>query len=190
MRGRNAISVEVVSPSKGLLTRIPSNQPSKVGVKGSFTVATNVRFDDGVVRNAPGFKQVKIFGELTGDVNLIVQDQLIESNFPPFKSPFLGTSDKIYWISRDVYVPPDILAYSILTAESLGTGSVSTPTAIVLDPDPILSQEFVSAPSSVNASIAGTSIASLEAFGTFRIDLEVTASGIASAEDLPQPTVS
>lgn len=190
MRDKRSVSMEVVSPSRGLITRIPSNQPSKMGVKGSFTVAENIRFDDGVVRNGPGYKRVEVFGVIEGDINLIVQDSLIQSNFPPFNSPFIGTSSKLYYITRDEYNDPDILPLGIATAEAFGNPAVSTPTVIVLVPTSIMTLENVNT-ISISSGVSVGGIASEESVSILLITLFIpSVGGIASAESVSDPTVT
>src|SRR5215469_2652345 len=76
MRRQKSLSVRVRAPSRGLVTRLPGESadllPSKGGVAipstlmslGSFqraaSFASNVRFDNGVIRNAPGYESIQV----------------------------------------------------------------------------------------------------------------------------------
>lgn len=61
--------VIIRAPTLGLVTRVPGDQPDP----RAATQASNVRFDDGVIRNAPGCAPVLLGSPLDSAVNLIFQ---------------------------------------------------------------------------------------------------------------------
>src|SRR5579859_614952 len=67
MRRANPISVRVRAPSSGLVTRLPGESADQLRPgdehKVAF-VAQNMRYEDGVMRNAPGYGQVKFLSSL------------------------------------------------------------------------------------------------------------------------------
>lgn len=76
MRRSKPISVRVRAPSRGLVTRWPSEsadllatQGVQYGVPGalnrSAVVASNVRYEDGVIANAPGYDRIELVFPLT-----------------------------------------------------------------------------------------------------------------------------
>jgi hypothetical protein len=84
MRRQKSISVKVRAPSRGLVTRLPGESadllpsrgdvaiPSTVLSLGSLqraaATASNVRYDNGVVRNAPGYQVVQITSSILTDI--------------------------------------------------------------------------------------------------------------------------
>ncbi len=102
MRRKNAIELVVDSPSKGLITRVPSNQPRVSGPdKRAIVVATNVRADDGVLRNAPGYERI-VPGptNLDSPANMIFQAD-IRSAHPEIRTtPIIGTGGKLFTVTR------------------------------------------------------------------------------------------
>ncbi len=72
MRRKNAISVRVRNPSRGLVTRLPSELADEMrqgDINRTFYVANNVRFEDGVVAAAPGYKRVVLATPLLEDLS-------------------------------------------------------------------------------------------------------------------------
>src|SRR5437899_3239794 len=60
---RNAVSVKVKAPSRGLVTRWPSETADACNSSPDnrvWTVAQNVRFEDGVIAAAPGYVRAKL----------------------------------------------------------------------------------------------------------------------------------
>lgn len=137
--------VVIDAPSRGLVTRIPSNQPEKVNLKGGWEEATNVRFDDGVARNAPGFADIYAHCWPADDVNLIFQETLLSGTFPSFNLPFIGTESRLYVVRRAVYTPPNLMPCEISSAEAFGTPTVSIFSTTITVPG-IASAEGVGAP--------------------------------------------
>jgi hypothetical protein len=67
MRRKNALSVRVRNPSRGLVTRLPSDEADQMrpgDTDRAFIDANNVRFEDGVTRAAPGYSKVIIGSDL------------------------------------------------------------------------------------------------------------------------------
>lgn len=63
MHRKNPLRVRVKAPSRGLVTRWPTNtadERNPEDVKRAFVVAENVRFEDGVVSCAPGIERVSV----------------------------------------------------------------------------------------------------------------------------------
>ncbi len=69
MRRQKPISVRVRAPSRGLVSRLPGESADRMPGQGILTpgtqqraasVASNVRYEDGVVCNAPGYETVKL----------------------------------------------------------------------------------------------------------------------------------
>lgn len=73
MRRKNPISVRVKAPSRGLVTRLPSELADtfkEPDLKRTFVTAKNVRFEDGVVASAPGYSPLGITGDSTTPMSL------------------------------------------------------------------------------------------------------------------------
>lgn len=79
MRRQNPVSVKVKAPSRGLITRWPGETADnlatgadKFGLPGAAnrasTVGSNVRYEDGVVRAAPGYDRVNLVASILVDV--------------------------------------------------------------------------------------------------------------------------
>lgn len=143
-RNPGGAEIRVSNPSKGLVTRIPSDQPPERKIPSAWVVAQNVRFDDGVIRNAPGYEDIEMLPTPTTPILGIFQEQLIESDKPPFKNPIIITGDKIYWVQRGVYTPPDIMTVGIPSEESFGSLVVVSATNGYIVPSGISSSESVS----------------------------------------------
>lgn len=104
MRRTNAIEIEVVSPTKGLVTRIPSDQPDKTAGR-AMTVALNVRFEDGVMMAAPGMEPLLFCPAdalateapaiFIAESNVVSDLAVVHSN-----APILGTGQKLFWLDR------------------------------------------------------------------------------------------
>lgn len=189
---KGAISVSVDDPSRGLLTRVPSNQPSKKGpLKGAFAVAQNVRFDDGVVRNAPGFEEIWTHCWPEGTINLIFQEALLQGGDGfPFPNPFVCTSNRIYWIQRDVY-NGDLLPCDIDSEEAFGTPTMGTALNQSIAPEGIGTNEVFGG-TLAGWGILPSGISSGEAFGTAAAfnDQDVAPSSVASVEVFGDATVA
>lgn len=118
-RNPNGADIKVSNPSKGLVTRIPSDQPSERKIPNAWVEASNVRFDDGVIRNAPGYEDILMLPIPETPILGIFQEQLLQADQPPFKNPIIITGDKIYWVQRATYTSPDILVLDIPSEESV-----------------------------------------------------------------------
>jgi hypothetical protein len=69
MRRAKPISVRVRAPSRGLVTRLPGESADQMPAQGGIapgtlqraaSVASNVRYEDGVVCNAPGYERISV----------------------------------------------------------------------------------------------------------------------------------
>jgi Concanavalin A-like lectin/glucanases superfamily len=69
MRRADPISVRVRAPSRGLVTRFPRESADMYrqgDVQRTSTDAQNVRYEDGVTKNAPGYTQAQVGSLVTG----------------------------------------------------------------------------------------------------------------------------
>ena len=99
MRRSNAVSVKVDAPSLGLQTRLPSNLSSPDD--RAVVIAENVRAEQGVLRNAPGYERiVTAIRNLDGPANMIWQANLLDANPEVQKTPFIGTSTSLFTLRR------------------------------------------------------------------------------------------
>lgn len=145
-KGNSEVEVEVINPSKGLVTRVPSDQPTARKMSNAWTIAQNVRFDDGVIRNAPGYQDIEMLEVPSTPILGIFQEELLQSDRPPFKNPIIITEDKIYWVQRSVYTPPDILALDIRSEESVPSPVIVSAANGNIVPSSIASAESVPNP--------------------------------------------
>ena len=91
----NAGRFEIVikSPVLGLVTRVPSDQPDP----RYAAMASNVRFDDGVIRNAPGCTALITTPVLDSPANLIFQCQVSPaSGADKATAVLICTAQKLY----------------------------------------------------------------------------------------------
>lgn len=88
--GAGRFEVTIKSPTLGLVTRIPADQPDP----RYAAAASNVRFDDGVVRNAPGIAAVTNAAP-DSEVNLIFQ-ATVTSGMNTQNAVLIGTSQKLF----------------------------------------------------------------------------------------------
>lgn len=104
MRRQNAIEIEVMSPTVGLSTRMPSNQPER-STGRAMTEAVNVRFEDGVVSTAPGMEEIGICpaGALDGlgQINFLQQSNITSGvALIQRDAPILGFTNKLFRLDR------------------------------------------------------------------------------------------
>jgi len=113
-RGPATFEAKITAPTLGLVTRIPQNQPD---VRAA-AVASNVRFDLGVARNAPGYGKAVMNPPLSTQPTFLFQGRVQGSGGTPVEPAIVGTTDKIWSILRLPlgYVPP------IVGLNTLGTG--------------------------------------------------------------------
>lgn len=108
---RNPFKVNVLAPSTGLNTRLPANVADKSSLRDS-TVASNVRFEDGVARNSPGYQAITMTPTPDSPINLIGQanlnNQLVSV---ATNSPLIGTTKSLY-------------AQTLLNLSSIGSGYI------------------------------------------------------------------
>lgn len=99
MRRSNAVNIKVEAPSKGLQTRLPSNQSSPD--KRAIVLGQNVRAEQGVLRSAPGYERiVTAIQNLDGPANLIWQANLLDADREVQTTPFVGTERSLYVLRR------------------------------------------------------------------------------------------
>lgn len=94
-RAANGFVVEVVAPTLGLITRISPDEPD---VRAA-TIASNVRFEKGVVKNAKGMITAGLVPVLDSPANLIFQTQFF---LPSSNVGIVGTGRKIYTVRAPV----------------------------------------------------------------------------------------
>lgn len=111
MRRQNAISVRVRMPSRGLVTRLPSESADRfrsTDTQHVSVVAQNVRYEDGVVAAAPGYEQVTLTPSISSPFQRFHQGNLLDDAWltaldihTDQLTPLVGmTADKIYWFDR------------------------------------------------------------------------------------------
>jgi hypothetical protein len=139
---RQPFLVKVIAPATGLNTRLPPNLIDKPvtaytgsGLRDS-SLASNMRFEDGVACNAPGFEAVDFSPTLDGAVNLISQANLVSQLAPIANtSPLFGTTKSLYAMNINsgylrVFAGSDQIIINASTAtitatylDTFGTGS-------------------------------------------------------------------
>lgn len=89
--------VIIRAPTLGLVTRVPGDQPDP----RAATVASNVRFDDGVIRNAPGCSPLLLNSNLDSLPTLIFQGNVSPANgiVSDLGSVLIATSAKLYHLT-------------------------------------------------------------------------------------------
>lgn len=96
--GKRVYNIQVDAPARGVINRLPDNIADKE-LKQAASYGENVRYEDGVTRNAPGYEVATIFPTINEPINLIFQAST--SNQSGFNtSPILGTTSKLYAVSR------------------------------------------------------------------------------------------
>lgn len=95
--GGGRFEIVIKAPTLGLVTAIPSEQPDA----RAAVAASNVRFDDGVVRNAPGFTAVVLSANLDTQPNLIFQAEVTPQDgiVPKVSTIMIGTGRYLYALS-------------------------------------------------------------------------------------------
>ena len=90
------------APTLGLTTRLPEEQPD---IRAA-TAASNVRFEDGVARNAPGYG-VLVTEPVLSRSSLLFQQIVLNRGGRFATSSVVGTTDKLYSLFRypEDYVP-------------------------------------------------------------------------------------
>lgn len=97
-RSEGGFEVQVVAPTLGLITRISPDEPD---VRAA-AVASNVRFEKGVVKNAKGFQSLVSSLALDSPVNLVFQTQFF---LPSTNVGIIGTARKLYSIRTPMALP-------------------------------------------------------------------------------------
>ena len=87
--------VDVDSPTVDLVTMIPEEQPDA----RAATAASNVRFSEGVVMNAPGYGVLVTIPQLPR-VSVLVRDFAVGSGGSVSTRSVVGTANKIYAFSQ------------------------------------------------------------------------------------------
>lgn len=186
-RRANAVEERVDNPSRGLVTRVPSDRPETAGMKGAFVEAQNMRFEDGVAKNAPGYEDILSPCTMDSPPNLIIQTPLMRNGTTTFRNPFIATEGKIYWLKRGSYTvgTGSILVCSIPSEESFGIPSVGR---AQMFPFTIASAEAFGIPVVFSdRTIFPASIPSAETFGTALTTAFLSPTGIPSAEAFGTP---
>ncbi len=104
MRRKNSIDIEIISPTKGVITRVPSNQAEQKSGR-AVTVGENMRFSDGVARNAPGYEKIFIcpstaLDDVGAPVSLFASNIVSDLQSIANDAPILGTSQRIFRLDR------------------------------------------------------------------------------------------
>lgn len=93
-------------PSKGLVTRLPSDfanpdtsQPDR-SYQRAATAASNVRFEDGVATNAPGYERVVLCPALDSAALLVHQSNLIAQSAFDTRPCLVFTNGKVVVLQR------------------------------------------------------------------------------------------
>lgn len=102
-RAEGGFEVEIRAPTLGLITRV---SPDELDPRAA-TVASNVRFEKGVAKNANGLTTVTPTPVLDSPANLIFQTQFFA---PSENVGIVGTSRKLYTVRSPV--TPDMLSLS------------------------------------------------------------------------------
>lgn len=114
-KGKGQATAEIVAPFLGLITRLPSNIADKPGKSNpgnrAASAVSNMRFDDGVIRNAPGYEPLYNTPLLDSPVNLIFQAN-IQSSLVAIQGNALiiGTENKLYSVRRSNNANPIVSA--------------------------------------------------------------------------------
>lgn len=96
-RADQSFEIEIKAPTLGLVTRVPKHQPDK----RAATKASNVRFERGVARNAPGYGRLTTTPELDSPVNLVFQAEITEPDSKnSFRPAVFGTAQKLWSVLR------------------------------------------------------------------------------------------
>jgi|GEM_PF-5924203 len=91
-RESGGFEVPIVAPTLGLITRVSSEEPDP----RSAAVASNVRFEKGVAKNAQGMETMTLTPGLDSAVNMIFQTNFYQ---PSLNVGIVGTARKIYSIT-------------------------------------------------------------------------------------------
>jgi hypothetical protein len=123
MRRRTPISVRVKNPSRGLATRLPPNLADELfdGDQSRVcTVAQNVRFEDGVIKNAGGTARVTLSPALDTCLQKIHSSKLVDGSNPIL----LATRGKVFSAVPAVVTTPGTFSLALTaryTASNAGT---------------------------------------------------------------------
>jgi hypothetical protein len=94
-RDSGGFEVPIVAPTLGLITRVSTDEPD---VRAA-AVASNVRFEKGVVKNANGFKTMTLTPALDSPATLVYQTQFYN---PSMNVGIVGTARYLYSITAPV----------------------------------------------------------------------------------------
>lgn len=94
-RASGGFEVPIVAPTLGLITRVASDEPDP----RAAAVASNVRFEKGIARNAKGMKTMALTPALDSAATLIFQTNFYN---PASNVGIIGTARKIYSITAPV----------------------------------------------------------------------------------------
>jgi predicted phosphodiesterase len=128
MRRTNGTQLRVDAPSKGLITRLPSDLQDD-GKAQFLTVAENVRAEKGELQAAPGYERVHFpEKQLDGEVNLIHQPNLTSSDVEVERLPIVGTDGQLWTMkkrARNLVCPAECSVRFAAVADS-GTVGANT----------------------------------------------------------------
>lgn len=100
-------SVAVTAPTAGIITRTPTDQAGRTTNNGCITAASNVRCDQGVLRNAPGYEACDTNIALDSPVNMIFQANLNpDDSIVVDNTVYIGTQNQLYSGKRQFTLPP------------------------------------------------------------------------------------
>ncbi len=129
MRRSNGTQLRVDGPSKGLITRLPTDLEDD-GKSQFLTVAENVRAEKGELQAAPGYERVHLpKNQLDGEANLIHQPNLTSSDVEVERLPIVGTDGQLWTMkkrARALVCPADC---SVRFAAVADSGTVGPNTA-------------------------------------------------------------
>jgi hypothetical protein len=99
MRRNNAVIEQVSVPSRGLITRIPSNVAAPD--KRAIVAGENVRAEEGVLSAAPGYERIVPSPQnLDSPANLIFQANILNQDPETRNLPYIGTESRLYTVLR------------------------------------------------------------------------------------------
>ena len=129
MRRTNGTQLRVDAPSKGLITRLPSDLEDDA--KAQFlTAAENVRAEMGELRAAPGYERVHLpKNKLDSEANLIHQPNLTSSDEEVETQPIIGTDGQLWTMQKRARTLVCPATCSVRFAAVADSGTVGANTA-------------------------------------------------------------
>jgi hypothetical protein len=107
----NLAITEVLSPTLGVNTRVPTNLPDRQS-KRALQQGENIRCMDGALQSAPGLGNLPITPSLSGAPNAIHNGNITSENgFNVTQVPVIATNERIYSVTKqDDGTPPIVFA--------------------------------------------------------------------------------